>query len=76
VNHFTARAGPAAYLSIAALEPGLGLPHFGNGYEGGRAMLPFESYRDVLREHACGRHLVASAWILVAALALLLVIVA
>jgi hypothetical protein len=39
-------------------------------------MLPFDSYRDVLREHACGRHLVASAWILVAALAVLLVIVA
>jgi len=34
-------------------------------------MLPFESYRDVLSAHIGGRHVVASAWIIVAALALL-----
>lgn len=39
-------------------------------------MLPFDSYRDVLSEHARGRHLATSAWILVAVLAVLLVIFA
>lgn len=39
-------------------------------------MLPLDSYRDVLSEHAQGRHLVASAWIVVAALAVLLVMFA
>jgi hypothetical protein len=39
-------------------------------------MLPLDSYRDVLSEHARGHHLVASAWIVVAVLAVLLVIFA
>lgn len=39
-------------------------------------MLPFDSYREVLSEHARGHRLVRSAWILVAALAVLLVLVA
>jgi hypothetical protein len=39
-------------------------------------MLPFDSYRDVLSEHARGHHIVASAWIVVAVLAVLLVIFA
>ena len=39
-------------------------------------MLPFESYRDVLSEHIQGRHVVASAWIVAAALGLLLVMLA
>jgi hypothetical protein len=39
-------------------------------------MLPFESYRDVLSEHVQGRHLVASAWIVVATLGVLLAMVA
>lgn len=39
-------------------------------------MLPFDSYRDVLSEHGRGHHLVASAWIVVAVLAVLLVIFA
>jgi hypothetical protein len=39
-------------------------------------MLPFDSYRDVLSEHARGHHLVASAWIIVAVLAVLLVMFA
>jgi hypothetical protein len=39
-------------------------------------MLPFESYRDVLSEHIEGRHVVASAWIVVAALAVLALILA
>jgi hypothetical protein len=37
-------------------------------------MLPFDSYRDVLIEHARGHHFVISAWIVVAVLAVLLVI--
>jgi hypothetical protein len=36
-------------------------------------MLPWDSYRDVLSEHARGHHLVTSAWIIVAVLAVLLV---
>jgi hypothetical protein len=39
-------------------------------------MLPFESYRDVLSEHIHGRHMVASAWIVVATLGVLLVMLA
>jgi hypothetical protein len=39
-------------------------------------MLPFESYREVLSEHIQGRHVVASAWIVAAALAVLLVMFA
>ena len=37
-------------------------------------MLPFDSYRDVLVEHACDHHFVISAWIVVAALAVLVVL--
>jgi hypothetical protein len=40
---------------------------------GGRAMWPLDSYREVLSEHARGHRLIASAWIVVAALMLLLV---
>jgi hypothetical protein len=36
-------------------------------------MSPWNSYRDVLSEHAQGHHLVISAWIIVAVLAVLLV---
>jgi hypothetical protein len=39
-------------------------------------MLPFESYREVLSEHIEGRHVVASAWIVAAALGVLLVMFA
>jgi hypothetical protein len=39
-------------------------------------MLPLDSYREVLSEHARGHHIVASAWIVVAVLAVLLVIFA
>ena len=34
-------------------------------------MLSFDSYREVLSEHARGHHLVWSAWIVVATLAVL-----
>ncbi len=39
-------------------------------------MLPWDSYLDVLSEHARGHHVVTSAWLVVAALAVLLVIFA
>ena len=39
-------------------------------------MLPWDSYREVLNEHARGHHFVTSAWIVVAALAVLLVLFA
>jgi hypothetical protein len=39
-------------------------------------MLPLDSYRDVLLEHARGHHFVTSAWIVVAVLAVLAVICA
>lgn len=39
-------------------------------------MLPWDSYRDVLSEHARDHHFVPSAWIVVAALAALLVLFA
>ena len=41
-----------------------------------RAMLSFDSYRDVLSEHAHGHHLVTSAWVLLAALAVILFLIA
>lgn len=37
-------------------------------------MLPFDSYRDVLAEHARGHHFITSAWIVVAVLAVLVAI--
>ena len=40
------------------------------------AMLSFDSYREVLSEHARGHHLVWSAWILMAALAALVAVFA
>ncbi len=39
-------------------------------------MLPFESYREVLSEHVEGRHAVASAWAIVIALGVMLVLFA
>jgi hypothetical protein len=39
-------------------------------------MLSFDSYREVLSEHARGHHFVWSAWIVAAALAVLVVIFA
>jgi hypothetical protein len=39
-------------------------------------MLSFDSYRDVLSEHARGRHLVWRAWIVVASLAVLVALFA
>jgi hypothetical protein len=39
-------------------------------------MLSFDTYRDVLSEHARGHHLVWSAWIVLAALAVLVVMLA
>jgi hypothetical protein len=74
VIHFTARSRHSAYVLLVALEHGLGRPLFGrNRFFGGRAMWPLDSYREVLSEHARGHHLVTSAWIVVAALMLLLV---
>jgi len=40
---------------------------------GGNAMLSFDSYRDVLSEHARGHHFVKSAWFVAIAVALLIV---
>jgi hypothetical protein len=37
-------------------------------------MLSFDSYREVLSEHARGHHLVTSAWLVVATLAILFVV--
>ena len=37
-------------------------------------MLPFDPYRDVLSEHARGHHVVESAWFVIVALALFLVV--
>jgi hypothetical protein len=39
-------------------------------------MLSFDSYREVLSEHARSRHLVTSAWIVVAVVFALLVVLA
>jgi hypothetical protein len=39
-------------------------------------MLPLDSYREVLSEHARGHHLVASAWIIAAALLVLIAVFA
>lgn len=37
-------------------------------------MLPFDSYRDTLSEHARGHHFVTSAWIVAAVLAVLVIV--
>lgn len=37
-------------------------------------MLPFDSYHDVLSEHARGHHIVKSAWIMLLVLGVLLAI--
>jgi hypothetical protein len=39
-------------------------------------MLPFDSYREVLGDHIQGRHVVASAWIVLVAVGVLLVMFA
>lgn len=39
-------------------------------------MLPYSSYREVLSEHGRGRHVVVSAWFIVAAIAVFLIMVA
>lgn len=38
-------------------------------------MLPSDSYREVLSEHARGHHLVASAWIVAAVVAAVLLVI-
>jgi hypothetical protein len=43
---------------------------------GGNAMLSFDSYREVLSEHARGHQLVWSAWIVLVVLAVLVVVFA
>ncbi len=39
-------------------------------------MTPFESYRDVLSDHIQGRHMVASAWIVVIVVGIVLLMLA
>jgi hypothetical protein len=39
-------------------------------------MLPFDSYREVLSEHIQGRHVVASAWIVLVAVGVLIMMLA
>jgi hypothetical protein len=39
-------------------------------------MLPFNSYLDVLSEHARGHHVLASAWFVVAAVAVFIIMLA
>lgn len=73
------RLHSARYLEAVSLLPspwsiGLGRPLFGCNRFGGRAMWPLDSYRDVLSGHTRGHRVVASAWIIVAVLAVLLVI--
>ena len=77
VNDFTAHSARSAYLFGVALEHRTRAnAYFGQRGCGGRAMLPFESYREVLSEHIEGRHVVASAWIVAVALGVLLVMFA
>jgi hypothetical protein len=77
VIDFTARSAQSAYLFDVALEHRTRADaFFGQRRCGGCAMLPFESYREVLSEHIEGRHVVASAWIIVVALGVLLVMFA
>jgi hypothetical protein len=64
-----------AYLCRVALSVGPG-QHFSNIVAWRNAMLSFDSYREVLSEHARGRHLIWSAWIVAAALAALVIILA
>jgi hypothetical protein len=49
---------------------------FQTSANGGNTMLPFDSYRDVLSEHAHGHRIVTSAWFIVAAIAVFAVMAA
>jgi hypothetical protein len=49
-------------------------PFFNRLVLGGNAMLSFDSYRDVLSEHARGHHFVKSAWFVVVAVAVFLIV--
>jgi hypothetical protein len=76
VKSVTPRRLKRAYLFCIALEhrtrAGLSLTTPLEGSE----MLSFDSYRDVLSEHARGHHLIWSAWIVLAVLAALMVVFA
>jgi hypothetical protein len=75
VTQFTARAGKMLYGPLIALEHCARARLFGQDVAED-TMLPWDSYRDVLSEHARDHHFVPSAWIVVAALAVLLVVFA
>jgi hypothetical protein len=77
VIDFTARSAQSAYLFCVALERRTRADaYFGQRGCGGRAMLPFDSYREVLSEHIQGRHVVASAWIVLVAVGVLIMMLA
>jgi hypothetical protein len=42
----------------------------------GNAMLSFDSYREVLNEHARGHHLIKSAWLVALVIAVLVIVLA
>jgi hypothetical protein len=75
VNDVTARAASISYVLVIALEHWARATAFQDSF-GGRVMEPLDSYHDVLEEHGRGHHLVASAWLVVAVLAVLLVLFA
>jgi hypothetical protein len=65
-----------AYVFRVALEHRTRATIYRNERLGGNAMLPFDSYREVLSEHARGHHLIKSAWVVAAVVAALLTIFA
>jgi hypothetical protein len=65
-----------AYFLLIALEHRTRAPHFLTASLRGNAMLWFDSYREVLSEHARGHHLVLSAWIVAAGLFVLVIVFA
>jgi len=76
VKRIIAAPACSAYLSHIALEHLTRANFLWNTYLGGNAMLSFDSYREVLSEHARGHHVVASAWFVVVAIIVFLVVFA
>jgi hypothetical protein len=72
VTNLTALEPSGDYLVdiVLSLESGEILRTYASG---GNIMLLFDSYRDVLSENALGHHVVTSAWFIVAAVAVFMI---
>jgi hypothetical protein len=72
VKSVTHNLGKTAYVCRVALEHRTRATRFLHSWR--NAMLSFDSYREVLSEHARSHHIVKSAWFVVLALAVFFVV--